>query len=521
MWTLLALGCLLYLPGLATAELSGEEGRRAIPAREMLASGDYVVPTIWGEWYLNKPPLMFWAIAAVGNARGTVDEFATRLPSALATVLTALAILWWGWRNGSRRAGWIAGAMFLCTPLVFEKGAFGEIEALFALEVFAATALFWRDEAAGRGREFLRTTLCAIAVAAALLTKGPAAFPFLAGAAAGLVATGGGRSLVSARLWLPVLGGVLLAALAWVWPLLERIPFDDAWATLTREVRRGPFRWGVYLKQRGETAAGLLVGAIPASAVCLLALRTEVWQRTAARPASRYALVCLVASVLVFALLPGLRTRYLYPVVPWICLLGARLLDEQMCEPAAALDRRLRAIGLLVGLAGTAAAGAAALALFVPLGPLDGMTPPGALLAAGLAAVSVRTAVRWRAGTVSSLALGTAAILAILRLLQLSEVDPATGDRHGRAATGARIARALPPDAPVRNYVPGAVYNDLFYVGRALPWIDNPATAAAGDVVLVAPDTGRDLLAAHPDRYELVLEADLSRGRAITALRVR
>src|SRR5262249_32807760 len=59
-----------YLPALSARDLRGEEGRRAIPAREMLQSGDFILPTLFGDPYLNKPPLHFWIIGAVGAMRG-------------------------------------------------------------------------------------------------------------------------------------------------------------------------------------------------------------------------------------------------------------------------------------------------------------------------------------------------------------------------------------------------------------------------------------------------------------------
>src|SRR5689334_562644 len=57
---------LAYLPQLNARDLRHEEGRRAIPASEMLRSHDFIMPTIYGEPYLNKPPLYFWIAAALG-----------------------------------------------------------------------------------------------------------------------------------------------------------------------------------------------------------------------------------------------------------------------------------------------------------------------------------------------------------------------------------------------------------------------------------------------------------------------
>ena len=59
-----------------------DEGRYAEGAREMLASGDWLVPRLFGVPYLEKPPLFFWLTAASCGLVG-VDELGARLVSAL------------------------------------------------------------------------------------------------------------------------------------------------------------------------------------------------------------------------------------------------------------------------------------------------------------------------------------------------------------------------------------------------------------------------------------------------------
>ena len=52
-WILVAVWALAYLPHLGTRLMRLEEGRRATPAREMLQTGDFVHPTLYGKTYLN------------------------------------------------------------------------------------------------------------------------------------------------------------------------------------------------------------------------------------------------------------------------------------------------------------------------------------------------------------------------------------------------------------------------------------------------------------------------------------
>ncbi|MBW4645083.1 MAG: glycosyltransferase family 39 protein [Goleter apudmare HA4340-LM2] len=65
-----------------------DEGTYAIVAREIYRTGNWLYPTLQGEPFLLKPPLMQWLIALCYQLGG-VQEFATRFPGA---VLTALGV---------------------------------------------------------------------------------------------------------------------------------------------------------------------------------------------------------------------------------------------------------------------------------------------------------------------------------------------------------------------------------------------------------------------------------------------
>lgn len=58
-----------------------DEGTRALIAREIYRTGNWLYPTLQGEPYLLKPPLMDWLIA-LSYKLGGVQEFTTRLPGA-------------------------------------------------------------------------------------------------------------------------------------------------------------------------------------------------------------------------------------------------------------------------------------------------------------------------------------------------------------------------------------------------------------------------------------------------------
>src|SRR5437868_6525755 len=91
--TLLALSVsVIYGARLSVLPIVGEETRWATGAREMLATGDWIVPRQQGYVFPERPPMTMWLMAIAGWLRGDVDAIAIRLPSVIAIVLMTLLI---------------------------------------------------------------------------------------------------------------------------------------------------------------------------------------------------------------------------------------------------------------------------------------------------------------------------------------------------------------------------------------------------------------------------------------------
>ena len=89
---LLLLSLLLSLPNLGKPSLWDiDEGNNAVAAREMMESGNWIVPTFNYHLRVDKPALLYWLQIAAYRLCG-VDELAARLPSALAAILSIFLI---------------------------------------------------------------------------------------------------------------------------------------------------------------------------------------------------------------------------------------------------------------------------------------------------------------------------------------------------------------------------------------------------------------------------------------------
>ncbi|HYR57692.1 MAG TPA: glycosyltransferase family 39 protein, partial [Chthoniobacteraceae bacterium] len=130
----LLLWAAIYLPGLGSTEIKGEEGRRILPAITMLETGNWLVPYVGGKPFLRKPPLVNWAIAASFKLTGVRNEWTARLPSALCVLALALTIAGTsgpGWLNAETAFAAAVMAMTQFGLLAKARFAGAEIEGIY------------------------------------------------------------------------------------------------------------------------------------------------------------------------------------------------------------------------------------------------------------------------------------------------------------------------------------------------------------------------------------------------------
>jgi hypothetical protein len=219
---LLALPAALLYPSLGFHLFEPDESRYAEIPREMLARGDFVVPYLQGEPYLDKPPLFYWLTAASYRLFG-VREAAARLVPALALHAAVLATYLLGRRlAGGPAAFWGALGLTLA-PGFLSMGRLLILDGLLTLWV--TLALFAAFEAVRGGRLRWGWWLAsAAACGLGVLTKGPVAL-VLAAPPVWLHRRLTGPARPLPRGALVAYGAVLLAvALPWYVAVCVRLP---------------------------------------------------------------------------------------------------------------------------------------------------------------------------------------------------------------------------------------------------------------------------------------------------------
>jgi 4-amino-4-deoxy-L-arabinose transferase-like glycosyltransferase len=148
-------------------------------SREMLASGNYAIPTYNGEPRYAKPPLIYWLQSGAMHELGNHSLLAARLPSIL-SALASVALLGWGvWRltHNRRWAFYAAGALALnISFLVVGRAATADGVLNFLSLALVMCVLFqtyrpWR----GPWRQW-QWVLTSMVACIGLLAKGPVAW---------------------------------------------------------------------------------------------------------------------------------------------------------------------------------------------------------------------------------------------------------------------------------------------------------------------------------------------------------
>jgi len=424
----LALVLAAYLAPLVVAAplMEDDEGLHAAIAQEMVERGDWTVPRLLGQPFLDKPILYFWLQAASLAAFGAT-EFAVRLPGTLVALAGAAATGWLARTLAAPAVGWWAAAVYATMLLPFGVSLAPLHDLVMVPLVVAAIGAYWHARHAATTAALARwTTLAGLALGLSVLGKGLTGIGLAGvGIAAWLVWT---RAL-SWRLVAVGAGSLLLAAvIAWPWyaameraspGYLEYFFADRHLGGMTTDTQRHAGRplW-YYLPI-------VLAGTLPWS--------VALWRRVRpATDAERLLWVWLVADVVVLSLAGSKLATYVLPALPAVAVLTALRLATWNGP-----GRRLDAAAASVAVVGLAAAPVA--------GAWLGAAPALPAVAIGLLPLVVLVWARraWPASAPSRLLAATAAALAAIAIGSV----PLVAGRFTARPLAAEINRrgAVPP----------------------------------------------------------------------------
>ena len=300
-----------------------DETRYGEIPREMLASGNWVVPRLNGLKYFEKPVFGYWANAVSMVVLGE-NAFALRIPSALSVMISALMIFLLVRRflpKGS--ASVLAPAIFLTSPLVLAIGHINLLDSLLSMLLTGAlVCFFFAHMAENKWRKSIFLAFMGIFCGLAFLTKGFLAFavPVLA-VVPFLVWEGRYRDLIWIP-WIPMATAILIAL---PWALMIHFREGDFWHYFfwTEHVARflDPVR-GQHPKPFWYYLPILVGGALPwvsqSAAAIPMVLKSEIQ-----KPLIRFAVCWFLFPFLFFSVCSGKLIPYILPCFPPLAVVFA------------------------------------------------------------------------------------------------------------------------------------------------------------------------------------------------------
>ena len=343
----------IYLHGLGSLEIKGEEGRRILPAVTMLETGTYLVPQVGSEPYFRKPPLVNWLVAASFKLTGVRNEWTARLPSVLSVLFVALAFLTIARQPLGPNGSLFAALIWLANAGMIEKGRLIEIEALY-VALFALAFIFWLSWWQQRKSGWLTWTVPWIFLGLGILAKGPVHLLFFyAVVIAVLLFQGEFRQLFSIQHFA---GLIVMTAVfaAWAIPYWQAMPSADVgqnWAVqLTGRLTGDDFKLGSWLMNIPRGLAYFL----PWTLLLLLVPKAR-WITNSDRRLARALSWGTGLPFLAVNLLPGALPRYSMPALIPACWLMAMTLAEPEVKWRGKLLEAKSRLRFVIGTAITAA----------------------------------------------------------------------------------------------------------------------------------------------------------------------
>ncbi len=325
-----------------------DEGRNAEVAREMCVSGSWLVPTLDGLPYLDKPAFFFKCSALCFSAFG-VTEGAARLPSALFALATILISWAFVRRAFGARAAALAVAIMATAPLFVALARIVIMDMTLTFFVIAAILCgAMAEEFDGRRRTMWIVT-GAVMSGLATIVKGPVGFvvPLVVLIPWHIVEK---RRGTVKRIfgWLP-LATFWLVALPWFLLLCRARP-DFAHYGLVEETFRRYTTGAMKREQPWYFYATIVFAGFAVWSLLLPEGIAAAWRgRAKLSRFDRLGIVWCIAVVGFFSLSKSKQPAYILSIATPMAFLVARIFDAAISNRQGSAARMIRRATVLLG----------------------------------------------------------------------------------------------------------------------------------------------------------------------------
>jgi hypothetical protein len=282
---------LMVLPFIGIYDFNTKgEPREAVVAMSMLNSGNWILPVNNGVDLAFKPPFFHWCIAAFSLLLGGVSEFTSRLPSAIAFIITVVSTFVFFAKRSDQKTGLIAAFITLTSFELHRAGFNCRVDmVLTACTVCAIYQLYAWYERGLKGMPWL-AILC---MSLGTLTKGPV------GIIIPCLAAGIFMLVQRVNFWKLLLRGLLVIIFSMILPAC----------------------WYYAAYRQGGDNFLYLVMHPALKGVKRINVKQAILSWS---PLTRFVVITIVATLVFYTIPDCKRSTYLMPVYPFIAFLMAR-----------------------------------------------------------------------------------------------------------------------------------------------------------------------------------------------------
>ena len=358
LWLIIILAIVMMIPFLGLTDFNTKgEPREAVVAYTMLEHGNWILPINNGGDIPYKPPFFHWCIAFFSLIAGHVNEYTSRLPSAVSLVLMTIGGFVFYAKRKNTQTSLIAAILTLTAFEVHRAGMNCRVDMVNTAFMVGAMYLLYRWWEKGKHQLPWLAILC---MSGATLTKGPVGIILPCFVMGVFMLTQ--RENFWGIVWRMALTALLSLIIPFCWYYAAYLQVGDEFLRLVKEENIDRFT-GKMVYESHENPAWynlltLITGWLPYTLLLLFSLFILPWKKFSksrflenakkATPLQVFTWLAFLLVLFFYCIPKSKRSVYLLPCYPFMAYLIAEYIVWMMKEKVGAIKVYAGVIASLV-----------------------------------------------------------------------------------------------------------------------------------------------------------------------------